>query len=73
MTKRETIEWLIDENVVGDRKAKRNREILKARFLDGETIEDIAEMFDMSPKQIFRIIHRHGNPLLIKLSKMSIE
>ena len=73
MTQRQAFEWLINENIVGHRNSKRNREILKARFLDGESIERIAEDFDMSSSQIFRIIHRYGDPLLIKLSKMTIE
>lgn len=71
MTRREMLEWLIDENVVGHRRAKRNRDILRSRFLDGDTIEEIAEKFDMSETQISRIIHRYGDPLLIKLSKMT--
>lgn len=73
MTRKEALEWLIEQNVVGHRKAKRNRDILKARFMNGDTIEEIAEQFDMSPKQISRIVARNGNPLLIKLSKMSLE
>lgn len=73
MTRRQALEWLIEENVVGYRKAQRNREILRARFFAGDTIEEIAEQFDMSPRQISRIIIRYGNPLLIKLSKMSTE
>lgn len=73
MTRREALEWLINENIVGYRKAKRNRDILKARFFDGDTIEEIAERFDMSPRQISRIVAEYGNPLLIKLSKMSAE
>lgn len=73
MTRKQALEWLIDENIVGYRKAKRNREILRARFFAGDTIEEIAEQFDMSPRQISRILTRYGNPLLIKLSKMSTE
>ena len=73
MTRREALEWLIEENVVGHRRAKRNRAILKSRYFDGNTIEDIAAQFDMSESQIFRIIHRYGDPLMIRLSKMATE
>ena len=71
MTPKEQIEHLIDEHIVNSRKAKRNREILKARLIDGDTIQEIAEEFGMSKEQIFRIIHRYGDPILIKLSEMT--
>lgn len=38
-------------------KAYRNKEILKARYVDGYTHEEIAEMFDMSPRQIKKICY----------------
>lgn len=62
------MEYMIDEYVTGKR-SERNREILKLRFLRGLTYEEIAEVMDMSDKQIGRIIHRYGDPLLIRLSK----
>lgn len=62
------MEALINEKITG-RKSERNREILKLRFLRGLTFEEIAEIEDMSPKQIGRIIHRYGDPLLIMLAK----
>ena len=62
------MEKLINEKVTG-RKCERNREILKLRFLRGLTFEEIAEIMQMSDKQIGRIIHRYGDPLLILLSK----
>ena len=71
MTKREQIETLIEENVVTCHKAKRNREILRSRFIDGCTFAEIAERFDMSEVQIGRIIHRFGDPILIAVSKMA--
>lgn len=73
MTKREAVEWLIDQNVVACRNAERNRAILRERYLNGYTIEELAEMFDMSTSQINRVITKHGNPLMIKLSKMTVE
>lgn len=62
------MEYLINEKVTG-RKCERNREILKLRFLRGLTFEEIAEIMKMSDKQIGRIIHRYGDPLLIMLAK----
>ena len=62
------MEALINEKITG-RKSERNREILKLRFLRGLTFEDIAEIMQMSDKQIGRIIHRYGDPLLIMLAK----
>jgi len=62
------MEQLINEKVTG-KKCERNREILKLRFLRGLTFEEIAEIMQMSDKQIGRIVHRYGDPLLILLSK----
>lgn len=75
MTKRKEIhydhsemEYLINEHVTGFR-CERNREILKLRFLRGLTFEEIAEIMKMSDKQIGRIIHRHGDPLLLMIAE----
>ena len=38
-------------------KAYRNREILKKRYIDGYTFEEIAEEFDMSVRQIKKIVY----------------
>lgn len=62
------MEHLIDEYVVG-KNSERNREILKLRFLRGLSFPEIARIKKMSDKQIGRIIHRYGDPLLIKLSE----
>lgn len=62
------MEWLIAEKVTGKR-CERNREILRLWFLRGLTYEQIAEIVDMSDKQVGRIIHRYGDPLLLMLSK----
>lgn len=62
------MEQLINEKITG-RKCERNREILKLRFLRGLTFAEIAEIMDMSEKQIGRIIHRYGDPLLLMLAK----
>lgn len=62
------MERLIDTKIVG-KKSARNRKILKLRFLDGLTFEEIAGEMEMSDKQIGRIIHRYGDPLLLILAK----
>ncbi len=62
------MERLINEKVTG-RRCERNREILRLRFLRGLTYEEIAEIMDMSDKQVGRIIRRYGDPLLLMLAK----
>lgn len=49
------IENAIDTYIVG-RNAKRNREILRERLIDGTTHEKLAEKYDMSARQIKNII-----------------
>ena len=45
-------EWIIGKN------AHRDREILKARLIEGYTFENLAEKFDMSPVQVKRIVYK---------------
>ena len=54
-------EWekLIEEWIFSERE----REMLKRNLLDGRTYEQIAEQFDMSTRQIARIIPRLQNQL----------
>ena len=59
---------LINEKITG-RKAARNRQILRLRFLDGLTYAEIAGIMDMSEVQIGRIVHRYGDPLLLMIAK----
>ena len=42
-------EWILN---------KKHREILKARLIDGLTYDSLAETFDMSPRQIKRIVYK---------------
>lgn len=54
---RTEIERLIDEWIVGNN-AIRDREIMKARLINGIRFEPLAEQFDMSVTQIKRIVHK---------------
>lgn len=60
------LEALIDRYVNG-KKAARNRDILKKYYIEGCTYEETAEHFRMSPAQIGRIVHHHGDRLLLML------
>lgn len=55
---------LIDEHVPSER----DRAILKRRFVDGLTFEQLAEEFNMSVRQVNRIVHTRGDPLLLKMT-----
>ena len=46
----------IDEYVIGFR-AERNRNLLKRRLCDGITFEDLAEEFEMSVRQVKKIVY----------------
>lgn len=56
----EILAKVIDNYVIGNN-AQRNREILKLRLIDGIKYEELAERFDLSPKQIQNIIKKHEN------------
>lgn len=51
-TSRSVLTLLIDEWILSER----NRKILKRRFLDGVRLEPLAEEFDLSVRQIRRIL-----------------
>lgn len=48
------IQYIIDEWI----HSKKDREILHLRLIDGLTIEELAERFDRSPRQMQRIVNR---------------
>lgn len=64
----QALEALIDRYVNG-KKAERNRKILKDYYLKGLTYEQVAEKCEVSPMQVCRIVHKYGDPLLLKLQK----
>lgn len=37
--------------------SKKNREIIQEKWCDGITYEDLAEKYDMSSRQVFRIVN----------------
>ena len=47
--------------------SERDRAILCRRLTDGITIEQLAEEFDMSPRQMRNIIHRNEEILFIHI------
>lgn len=56
---REQIEQAIDNCIVLQSHAERNRKILKRRLIDGITYEQLAEEFDLSTQSIQKIIYRN--------------
>ena len=57
---RSDLEVLIDEWCL----RRKYRDILKLRYLDGYTYEEIAEIVDMSDRQIKRIVYKYGDMVL---------
>lgn len=57
---RSELDKLIDEWCLNCR----YREVLKLRFLDHYTYEAIAEIVDMSDRQIKRIVYKYGDAVL---------
>lgn len=53
------MQQLIDENC----RSRRNRELLKARLIDGEKIKDLAEKYDLSERQIKNIVKKFRESL----------
>lgn len=56
---RSELEKLIDEWIFREK----DREILKRRLLDGITYEKLAEEFDMSVRQVKRIVYKSEDRL----------
>lgn len=46
---------------------ERNREILKRRLIDGRTYEQLAEEFDLSPRQVKNIVYKAEKILFSRL------
>lgn len=50
--------------------SKRDRELLKSRYIDGLTYEALAERYDLSVTQTKRIVYKEGDKVLNKISGM---
>lgn len=61
-------EWvkLIDETIIG-KNSFRDREMLKENLLDGRTYEWIAEKYNLSSRQVARIIPKAKKKLYKKI------
>lgn len=60
---RSELEHIIDEWIIG-KSAIRNRRILKMRLCDGITYEKLAEMEDLSVRQIKNIVYKGEQKIL---------
>ena len=65
---RSELEAAIDEWIVG-KHAQRNRAVLKSRLIDGLTFEALAEMYDMSVRQIQNVVYKSQEKLFKHLGK----
>lgn len=59
---RSELETAINEWIVG-KNAQRDRMILKSRLIDGLTFDALAELYDMSPRQIKRVVYKSQETL----------
>ena len=59
---RSELETAINEWIVG-KNAQRDRMILKSRLIDGLTFDALAELYDMSVRQIKRIVYKSQETL----------
>lgn len=66
---RSDIVKLIDEYIF----VARDREIAKARWIDGMTFDEIAEKFDMSPRQIKTIIRNARERVLNHVDRLNLH
>lgn len=48
-------------------KSERNRNILKRRFIDGLTFDELSEEFNLSPQAVKKIVYKNGDRILLKL------
>lgn len=46
---------------------ERNRDILKRRLIDGRTYEQLAEEFDLSPRQVKNIVYKAEKVVFTKM------
>ena len=63
---RAEIEAAVNEHIIG-RNAQRNRQIVLRRLIDGIVFEKLAEEFEMSDRQIKRIVYKAVDKLSRKM------
>jgi DNA-directed RNA polymerase specialized sigma24 family protein len=63
--KNSEIEKIIDEYIHN----QRNRALLKRRYIDGITLEALAEEFDLSVRQVKNIIYKNEDVILKHLDE----
>ena len=56
---------VIDEYIHNER----NRKLLKRRYIDGITLESLAEEFDISVRQVKNIIYKNENVIIKHIEK----
>ena len=64
--KNSDIEKIIDEYI----HSQRDRKILKYRFIDGITYEGIADIMDMSTRQIKTIVYKQGDKVMFHMKHL---
>lgn len=60
ISNREEVIKKINNSIIGS-KAQRNRKILIDRFVEGYTHREIAEKYELSERQIKKIVHDYSN------------
>jgi len=68
---RAQLENAIDNCIVLQINAERNRKILKRRLIDGITYEQLAEEFDLSVQMIQKIIYKNESKIFSFIDKNS--
>ncbi len=63
------LESAIDNCIVLQTNAERNRNILKRRLIDGITYEQLAEEFDLSVQMIQKIIYKNESKIFSFIDK----
>ena len=58
------IERIVDEHI----HSQRDRDVLKSRYIDGLTYEQLGEKYDLTDRQVKNIVYKHQDTLLRYLS-----
>lgn len=66
---RSDIEWLIEQYLF----VVRDREIAKARWIDGMTFDEISKRFDISPRQAKTIIRNSRERVLSHVDRLKLH